>query len=89
MIAIAMTVIATADNQPEPATTAHELTDPKRLTAPSINEARRMIAAIVLAAKHVGRQWIHHLEHWSHWRQHHQATARAAHYRRHLAIDTY
>lgn len=88
MIALAVTVAATAADQPEPALTAHALTDPKRLAMPSINEARRMIAAIVIAAKHVGQQWIHHLEHWSRWRQQHQAGARAAHYRRRLAMDT-
>lgn len=88
MIALATTVIATADDLPEPAATPHELTDPDRLTGPSVNETRRMIAATVLAARHIGQQWINHLEHWSHWRQHHQATARAAHYRRRLAIDT-
>ena len=64
MIALAVTVAATAGDQPEPALTAHQLTDPKLLTAPSLNECRR-IAAIVLAAKHVGQQWIDHLEHWS------------------------
>ena len=89
MIALAVTVAATAADQPQPAVTAYELADPDRLTGPSINECRRMIAAIVLAVKHVGQQWIDHLEHWSRWRQRHQATARAAHYRRHLAIDSY
>ena len=89
MIALAVTVAATAADQPEPAVTAYELADPDRLTGPSINECRRMIAAIVLAVKHVGQQWIQHLEDWSRWRQRHQATARAAHYRRHLAIDSY
>lgn len=88
MIALAMTVTATATDQPEPAATAHELTDPHRLDPPTVNEVRRMIAGIILTATHVGRAWRHHLENWSHWRQRHLATARAAHYRTRLAIGT-
>jgi hypothetical protein len=88
MIALAMTVAATTDHQPEPAATPSQLTDPHRLDPPTVNEIRRMIAAIVLAARHTGRAWINHLECWSHWRQRHHATARAAHYRTRLAIGT-
>ena len=87
MIAFAMTVAATAADLPEPAATAHDLTDPDRLDPPTVNEVRRMIATIVLAAHHTGQAWIRHLEAWSHWRQRHHAAARAAHYRTRLAID--
>lgn len=88
MIAFAMTVTATAADLPEPASTAHDLTDPDRLDPPTVNEVRRMIATIVLAATHTGQAWIRHLEAWSHWRQRHHAAARAAHYRTRLTIDT-
>jgi SRSO17 transposase len=87
MIALAMTVTATTADQPEPATTPHELTDPHRLDPPTVNEVRRMIAAVILAARHTGRGWITHLVHWSDRRQRHLATARAAHYRTRLTID--
>jgi len=88
MITLAMTVTVTATELPEPATTTHELTDPHRLDPPTVNEVRRMIAAIALAAKHTGRAWITHIENWSYWRQCHLAAARAAHYRTRIAIGT-
>ena len=88
MITLAMTVAATTADQPEPAATAYELTDPHRLDPPTVNEVRRMIAAVVSATTHVGQTWINHLEHWSQWRQRHHAAARAAHYRTRLAIGT-
>jgi SRSO17 transposase len=88
MITLAMTVAVTATDQPEPATTSHDLADPDRLDPPTVNEVHRMIAAIIIATRHVGQTWIRHLQAWSHWRQRHHATARAAHYRTRLTIDT-
>jgi len=89
MISLAMTVTASTADQPEPASTAHERTEPHRLDPPTVNEIRRMIAAVVLAARPTTQAWIRHLEHWSNWRQRHLAAARAAHYRTRLAIGAY
>ncbi len=86
MVAFALTALAIRDDQPGPATTPHDLTHPTGPIAVTINEARHLIAAIIIAAQPVGRALIDHLLHWSNWRRHHQAHARAAHYRRRLGI---
>jgi SRSO17 transposase len=86
MVAFALTALATHDDQPAPATTPHDLTHHSGPIAVTVNEARHLIAAIILAAQPVGRALIDHLLAWSTWRRHHQAHARAAHYRRRLGI---
>lgn len=86
MIAFALTTLAIRDDQPEPTTTPHDLTGHSGPIAVTVNEARHLIAAITLAAQPIGRAIIDHLLHWSTWRRHHQAAARAAHYRRRLGI---
>jgi hypothetical protein len=86
MVAFALTVLAIRDDQPEPATTPHDLTHHSGPIAVTVNEARYLIAAIILAAQATGRALIDHLLHWSNWRRNHQAHARSAHYRRRLAI---
>lgn len=81
MIAFALTVLAIRDDQPEPATTPHELTHHSGPIALTVNEARYLIAAIILSSKATGRELLNHLRHWSTWRRTHQDHARAAHYR--------
>jgi len=88
MVAFVLTALATRDDQPEPATTPHDLIDHSEPTAVTVNEARYLIAAIILAAQPIGRALLDHLLHWSTWRRHHQAHARVAHYRRRLGIVT-
>lgn len=88
MVAFALTALAIRDDQTEPATTPHDLIDHSGPIAVTVNEARHLIAAIILAARPIGRALIDHLLHWSGWRRHHQAHARAAHYRRRLGIVT-
>jgi SRSO17 transposase len=86
MVTFALTVLAIRDDQPPPATTPHDLAHPAGPIAVTINEARHLIAAIVLAARPIGRALIDHLLSWSAWRRDHQTHARAAHYRRRTAI---
>lgn len=84
MVSFGLTVLATRDDQPQPATTAHELAHHEGPIAVTINEARHLIAAIILATRCTSRALIDHVIGWSDWRRHHQAAARAAHYRRRL-----
>lgn len=86
MIAFALTGLAVRDEQPTTEPTLHDLAYPIGPIAVTVNEARHLIAAIVLTAQATGRALIDHLHAWSNWRRHHQAHARAAHYRRRLAI---
>ena len=85
MISFALTVLAIRDEQPEPDPNRHDLTNHSGPIAVTVNEARYLIAAIILATKASGRQLLNHLRHWSTWRRLHQDQARAAHYRRRLA----
>ena len=88
MVAFALTVLAIRDDQPQPAVTPHDLTHPTGPIAVTINEARHLIATIILAAQPAGRALIDHLLSWSAWRRDHQTHARAAHYRQRLSIAT-
>ena len=85
MIAAGSVVVATIDPTPTAATLEDIPADPSATV--SVNECRRLIATIVLATRYTARDLIDHLIRWSQWRRHHQATARAAHYRRRSAID--
>jgi Transposase DDE domain len=85
MIAAGSVVVATIDPTPTAEPIDHIPADPSATV--SVNECRRLIATIVLATRHTTRDLIDHLIRWSQWRRHHQATARAAHYRRRTAID--
>jgi SRSO17 transposase len=86
MIAAGAVVVATIDPTPTTATVDNIPADPSATI--SVNECRRLIASIVLATRHTTRDLINHLIRWSHWRRHHQITARAAHYRHRTAIET-
>lgn len=85
MISFALTVLAIRDAQPELDPTRHDLAHHRGPIAVTVNEARYLIAAIILATKATGLQMLNHLRHWSTWRRVHQDHARAAHYRRRLA----
>jgi len=85
MISHALTDLAIHDNQPHPTDPSH-MTDPHRLIPISMNEARYLIAALILEARPAGRAVLEQVLAWSHWRRRHQAQAQAAHYRRNLAI---
>jgi hypothetical protein len=87
VLACGLTVLATKDDQASP-TTEHEIAHDSAPIAVTINEARRLIAALILGVRHVGQALIDHLLNWSNWRRQHQVTARAAHYQRRLAIQT-
>jgi SRSO17 transposase len=86
MIAMASVVMATTTPNTQDPTTEAPTDEHTPIT---VNECRRLIATLVLATRHAARDLINHLSGWSHWRRQHQNTARAAHYRRRLAIDTY
>jgi SRSO17 transposase len=86
MISFALTVLATRDEQPQADATRHDLTHHSGPIDITVNEARYLIAAIILATRTTGRQLLNHLRHWSTWRRTRQDQARAAHYRRRLAI---
>lgn len=85
MIAAGSVVVATIDPTPNAATLEDIPADPSATV--SVNECRRLIATIVLATRYTARDLIDHLIRWSQWRRHHQATARAAHYRHRSTID--
>jgi SRSO17 transposase len=85
MISFALTVLAIRDDQGELDLTLRDLTIHSGPIAVTVNEARYLIGAIILATKATGRQLLNHLRHWSTWRRTHQDHARAAHYRRRLA----
>jgi SRSO17 transposase len=85
MISFALTALAIRDDQPDTNTPPHDLTHHSGPIAVTVNEARYLIAAIILATKVTGRRLLNHLRHWSTWRRTHQDHARAAHYRRRLA----
>jgi len=82
MVSFALVTLAIRDDQPEPDITRHDLTHHSGPIAVTVNEARYLIAAIILATKATRRHLLNHLRHWSTWRRTHQAQARAAHYRR-------
>jgi hypothetical protein len=87
MVACGLTVLATHQDHTPPAI-EHDIacsTDPIAVT---INEARNLIATLIIGSRHTGRALIDHILNWSNWRRQHQATARAAHYQRRLAIQT-
>ena len=50
--------------------------DPPDLVPVSCPELQHLLAATVLPAPRRDRE---HIQHWSHWRRHHQARARACH----------
>jgi SRSO17 transposase len=50
--------------------------DPADLVPVSCPELQHLLAATLLPAPHRDRE---HIQHWSHWRRHHQARARACH----------
>lgn len=85
MISFALTVLAIRDEQRGPDPTRHDLTHHSGPIAITVNEARYLIAAIILATKATGRRLLNHIRHWSTWRRTHQNQARAARYRRRLA----
>ena len=85
MISFALTVLAIRDEQPETDIASDNPIHHSGLTAVTVNEARYLIAAIILATKATGRHLLNHLRRWSTWRRVHQNHARAAHYRRRLA----
>jgi SRSO17 transposase len=71
MLAHAFLVVVTATEKRATPT-------PDGLLPITINEQRRLIDAFILRPRHT----ITHLLRWSTWRSHHQAAARASHYRR-------
>jgi hypothetical protein len=86
MISFALTTLAIRDDQPETDLTTHDLTHHSGPIAVTVNETRYLIAAIILATKAIRRRPLNHLRHRSAWRRTHQEHARAAHYRRRLAL---
>jgi SRSO17 transposase len=86
ILALGLTVLATHDDQAAPAT-EHDIAASTNPIPVTINEARHLIAALIISARHASRSLIDHILNWSNWRRQHQATARAAHYRQRLAIQ--
>jgi SRSO17 transposase len=80
MLALAFIAITAArhaaPHRPGPHTVIRD-TGPIPLTMPEI---RRLFTALIDPPHHDAD----HVLHWSHWRRNHQATARRAHYRRHM-----
>lgn len=85
MVAYAITVLAAHDEQIG-AATEHDIVV-VTLIPVTVNEVQRLIAALILSARDLGRALVDHVLAWSNWRRRHQATARAAHYQRRLAIQ--
>ncbi len=78
MLALAILVITLADQQPDTIDPRHDA-----MIGLTIGELHRLAAALTRTptnpAATIG---------WSHWRRHHQATARRSHYKRHDAATS-
>ena len=78
MLAHAFLSVLAASQQPPQASTAPATNRPPlRLIPLTRNEIRRLFTGLLTHLHPAAFQL-----HWSHWRRHHQAVARACHYRR-------